>query len=786
MKIMEDGKDSRSKMQYQGMSCISDIPAQAKPLWYSTPFGKGTGMIYKKQHPHMHYSKELPFFSTLNDLTEPIVPSVTSGLFILGNGADKKWQLKAFDELKDANKFILKAVPGAGKSFLALCLELDKVSRCGYNKKALPIVPQKHIANSFRNPCINSSGILIKDKQFPQPSIDYDFCDSTPEKRKGLKEYLLTPVKDLRPVNHERFDHLLGITTHQNFIGTWMCLTPEEKRIALKDLILFIDECHHVCFDEKVAEMTNIGQILTEMLDINEPSCEIGLMTATYFRNDKKEILKGLHKDEFTKYVLRWDEYYPTLGIKDFTFDFVIYKEDPLDLICRALMQEPDHFHLVILPHTGDAFRIAETKELYYSRFQKIFPDYTILDLVEPNTQDANFRRLNANPSQYHVVLACDLFNEGTDWPPCDRLHNAAYSSDPSLPRLAQIIGRTLRKYEGKDSIVIVNYVHTDPEEDIRSYFTDHFNALMVSMMIDEMFRPIELPALPRTSKAQEEPEKVSLIEILDDNKYVQFIEELTLKCESLGVGLKDPQLVKGLCRTIAISYWDPKYAEKHNVSLDSFITAACAIVLRAKALTYAGGMHEKVEKIIPMDLSVIREEFDKIWLKDTGNGDLIFGTMEPLSDECFKDIREVIDRRLTTNTEDNLLWAETHAFVSRNALSSFRKQPDSSPAAITNLLGVEVKTPHGRGRVINQTGDKCEVRVYKLIEDYSKRIFLKRKGDLYAYRGDIEAWIPKPFLTTPLDKLSGKIREGLISDKQLLDSKKAFDIEMPIVDCKP
>jgi hypothetical protein len=402
--------------------------------------------------------------------------------------------------------------------------------------------------------------------------------------------------------------------------------------------------------------------------------------------------------------------------------------------------------------------------------------------MVTPYTQIKNFDKLNKSPDKYHVVVACDLFNEGTDWPPCDRIHNAAYSSDPSLPRLGQIDGRAFREFPTKDSIIITNYIRVKLNDDLRGLLSDHFNALMVSLMIDELFNPIVLPTLPRVSWSEK---GIPLSEILDE-RYDEFREELTLKCELLGKGLQNPSKVRNMCRAIAERFWDPGYSDEFGVSLDCFISATCLLALRTKFIRNNGGISSVNTDAIPMDLSIIRKDFDKIWERTIG-GDMIFGTTEPLSEDVFREVRRIVSRRLASGSWE----ADKDSADGYDMFEAILKAPDNSllpgiPHFI-NMVGTEVVTPQGRGRVLTQDGNSCVVRVYKDAQDgFQKRVIIKKGGVLYIYRSDVSAWIRKNFLNIDASCLPGRVRRGLITDAQLIGAKKAFDATVNISVCKP
>ena len=178
---------------------------------------------------------------------------------------------------------------------------------------------------------------------------------------------------------------------------------------------------------QELADILEVCPRLSEIVRfmIGQENCKIRLATATNYRGDQAIILSDEVRSRFLEYRLSWEEYFPQTGIESINVGFQLYDPDPLPYIVDRVRREPSRRHLIILPKKGYRFCNACTADRLIELLKDVIPADSVLDLVTPKSQRRNKKLLYENPGQYHTVVSCCLFNEGTDWEMCDLMHNA-------------------------------------------------------------------------------------------------------------------------------------------------------------------------------------------------------------------------------------------------------------------------------------------------------------------------------------------------------------------------
>ena len=116
---------------------------------------------------------------------------------------------------------------------------------------------------------------------------------------------------------------------------------------------------------------------------------------------------------------------------------------------------------------------------------------------MTPETQEQNKALLFQHPDAFHVVVACRLFDEGTDWVPCNRLHNTD-AGEASLTLAVQRFFRPLRKHPAKKEVIIRNYIpRFSPELEMgeqRAILSNRFNAVLACIVTQGELMPTIIP----------------------------------------------------------------------------------------------------------------------------------------------------------------------------------------------------------------------------------------------------------------------------------------------------
>jgi len=477
------------------------------------------------------------------------------------------WQPEAFEKVKDDQYSLVMAFCGSGKSMLQNALGIYDVVSSGYKQKQLISVPQSHIHRGFVGDGELDYILLTIDGKTYEWVIQDNFCDgSNKQVLKKLKKWLLADPSELsKHCSGEIITGLNAIVTHQALSLVWQKMSEDERSKAVKNLTFRMDEFHHIkgvflnddddlSVQEMLtleAESTILGDVCRHIINKGDKTSKICGTTATPYRGDRGIILSNSVKKMFTTYSLDWLEHFKTLGIKKFVIEYEEYKGDPIKLVVNAIKKERKEKHMIVIPATTHKWRVNGKDELksLLNALYKVIPKERVLDLVTPHTQKKNKELLLQEPkcpedgeSKYDVIVTCQLGREGTDWPPCSRLHNTSHEN--SITLAVQTFGRPFRRYQGKEIVKVFYYVQqfAVPKKGMSKIdlLNDRINALLVCMQIDEMCHPILLPTIKPSKvktkdkkKSSEEVDKISLYDIFGD-QYQGIKRDLFMEIECL------------------------------------------------------------------------------------------------------------------------------------------------------------------------------------------------------------------------------------------------------------
>lgn len=577
----------------------------------------------------------------------------------LGDGG-RKWQIKAANKGKNARFFFMSAFCGSGKSLLQIWLAIHDAIRSKKRQKQLIVVPQRHIGAGF---VVDEEyayiPIEVNGKKYTWKVGSNNFCDpNNKDVLARLKSWLLSPAIIPKHVDPQIITGLNAVASHQALGLVWNQLSERDRKLAVRNLTLRGDEAHRIkgVFDnnenglspeEKALieqESTILGDICRYMLNSNVKSSKIHLTTATPFRGDRGIILSESARKKFVTYMLDFIEHWKTLGIKDFDMRYEEYLSDPIDQVVANIKKEPNNQHLVIIPSSSHKWRPNGDHELQelLEAIYKAVPKEKVLDLVTPNTQDKNKEKLLAEPksaskgkSKFNVIVTCMLGREGTDWCPCDRIHNTACENSVTLA--VQTIGRLFRRFEGKENIKTIYYVKkfVKPRKGLtkRELLSDRSNCLLTVMQMDEMFHPLfGCPEIPK-EKAEQNKERVkkdkqiSLAEVFGD-QYQKVKQELIEESESLRLSGED--FGKGLSRIIN------RVIDEHGITRDKE-----QVQDLLKTLILRIWVRDDIRPML--DIQFLREQgFDKIVEQHVDKKSVYFGTF---TNESLQTIRGIMGK---------------------------------------------------------------------------------------------------------------------------------------------
>lgn len=533
----------------------------------------------------------------------------------------KPWQIEAVQLGRPAQHFLSQAPGGSGKSLLQVILAQADIEDTG--NKQLILVPKNHIHHGFFDEdCIEVS--LPGETKPSRWTVGSNFCCTSKHdaKTKRLKEFLLADVRQLR-----KEAWLAAIATHRAMVAAWAMMNSKERRTALQNISFRIDEAHHISnvfhdndlglFNKKDREAilddaTRLGQFIQYVLRHGNETVKVHLATATFFRGDRRTILSQRFKTDFVHYYLPWDEHYQTLGIDRLTFDYLNYDGDgdPIDLLLSVVKRQPREHHLVIIPALTRRYRTQETLHRIMSGLTEVFPKDRVLDLVTPSTQEAHKRLLHERPEHFRAVVACRLFDEGTDWVPCTRMHNTD-ACERSVTLAVQRFFRPLRPHPCKKDVRIYNYLPDFSTEmtldEKRAVLSNRFNAFLACIVTQGELMPCLVPL--NVNGNGEKKARVSLQEIYGED-YSLVMADL-LKGYEMIEDKTDPIKVEAVADAVLSKYEVPGEVAEANLR-DALLSQLVRIAkpksqeITAKSLKPEG-----------IDAESIRAQgFDKVWKK--------------------------------------------------------------------------------------------------------------------------------------------------------------------------
>lgn len=567
------------------------------------------------------------------------------------------WQQYASDFcLEEENQYTgIHAAGGSGKTTFAIYHSIAIKETKKELRKFVFLAPMTTICASYAKE--NEFMYKGKSKEWEADRFGSD---------KEVTHGELSSATFLRKVLFNKSGPIVSVAvTHQGWIQFWKKLNPKEKERLLQNIVIYVDECHHCKPTDKKRRPTELGLFIKEVLEIDNSSCTLILMTATWFRGDGKDIIPRIFEKRFSHYLLPYEEYMKILGIKHFNFDYAAYDKDPLPLIIKAIKRHKDKCHIIVLPPTtnteNQTFRNGKTLGIYMEQLKPLFKPGRILDLITPETQEENKKLLIKNPKDYDLVIACRLMVEGTDWPPAAVVHNTSFKKSPLM--YYQITARLFRRYKGKDEIWSYTYLdRTIFEGNAREVFTDRLNILLLNMLMAGHLEPIQIPLLPRANLQKNHGrKKASLMEIMGKEYYDEFMQDIIKEYDFIDSNLRDRSkeiMYKKIKKLTEARYKKDEFL-RENVSLNDLKAAAVGYFFRAFLIVKGNDGSERKK----LNIAFLRKEgsFDKIW-KKTGVdsiGSLVLGTKEPIDDGQMRHLLKKYDENKETRRREFESWGE-------------------------------------------------------------------------------------------------------------------------------
>ncbi len=479
----------------------------------------------------------------------------------LGYGG-RDYQVRCYKKFHGKRRTIFIAPTGSGKSLVQVFNAAREIIESDYKQKQVFIVPQLNIGNGFTD--YKHKKLRINAEVYGW-EVTVNCCYDNEQSVKKIKDFLLKK----HPCKSYRANKVLGgctaVVSYAALLAAFNSMTAEEQKRAIQNTSFRPDEVHHISgVDEGGVAANRLGEFCKFVLD--NDGC-LHLTTATFFRGDQSVILANHYMEDFEVFRVPFLEHWKTLALKELHQNYHCYKNgnDLLKQILDAVAAEPEQPPIIIVPSDGQKFFKHTDKWKWVKKLVdglgKIYGADKVLDLVTPERQQQDKKRLTADVQDFSAIVTCAIGREGTDWPACSRVHNTVLDANALQP--IQKLGRALRQNEGKVDVKMLNYIEhfekwDDEPDTIRERLSDRFNAVIAASMLDDMFYPILMPTLPQDEEKDDHGEVRSItLEDLYGSKRNELIEDMMRRVLAIPASERTAEAVDEIIDEIIEEYED-------------------------------------------------------------------------------------------------------------------------------------------------------------------------------------------------------------------------------------
>lgn len=422
----------------------------------------------------------------------------------------REWQEEAFAKLKFEAHIILNAPMGSGKSWLMCFLSAYKMKKDN-SLRCIIAVPQTIIVNGF-----TETTLPLSKKEKIDWVPQHNLCNCPPDE--GTNKAVINWLKR----DCVSFNDKILLCTHATLVAVYKKLKESNQRNLLKNLLLWIDEAHHLQNAsieglEEAVLSNGIGELV--LYANNQKSIQIGLATATLSRGDRLDILTPKMRDKFVRFDLPYDKYLKSMKhLRSFSFDFLPCGKDYAKAI-QKLAKSRKGKDIIYIPHpqskhsTGDKYQEVETIIEKYQKvhsgnivdtkngltlLQKKNSQFKILDLVDEDRRKEKkefTNTINENKDNLDAIIAMNMFKEGANWIWADR--SIIVGTRGSLTDVIQIIGRLFRDAKDKKHVEVVQLLpfsldHSD-EDELKENLNNYLKAIYASLLLEDVLNPVQI-----------------------------------------------------------------------------------------------------------------------------------------------------------------------------------------------------------------------------------------------------------------------------------------------------
>lgn len=511
-----------------------------------------------------------------------------------GYSAMRDWQVPAFEKLKDSPYIILNAPMGSGKSWMMCLLSAFKMKQSKLLRTIIA-VPQTIIAPGF-----TEAKIKMPDGSKLHWEIKHNLCDNK-KLNQGTVDYLIRWLSNQTP----SFDDRTIICTHATLLATYRELRASSNLYLLKNLLLWIDEAHHIknnAIDGLDGAILNngLGELTSYALTSQEDNIEIGLTTASFYRGDRYSLLTPDMESKFKRHNLPYDKYLKSMThLKSFNIDFLLCGPDYVKAI-ELILRQRQGKDIIYIPHpvsrhsTGDKHTEVNNIIAVYQAIHgaannrsadgllTLFQngnEFKVLDLVSEfqRSQKKDFLKDLKKKNSLDSIVTLGMFKEGANWIWADR--SIIVGSRSSLVDVIQMIGRLFRDAPGKEHVEVIQLLPFALDQRDENSFKENLNnylkALYASLILENILNPVKIKTNDKTQKSKEQltnntasavNEDWLSIAIPDNTKQQMVIEDVSNHLVDIAASNQDAfkqvsELRDGYEKII------PRILEKHGIT---------------------------------------------------------------------------------------------------------------------------------------------------------------------------------------------------------------------------
>jgi superfamily II DNA or RNA helicase len=506
--------------------------------------------------------------------------------------AMRDWQIPAFELLKDSAYMILNAPMGSGKSWMMCLLSAYKMKQ-NKSLRTIIAVPQTIIAPGFIE-----AKIEMPDGEQIHWKVRHNLCGEMKSNRGTVNHMLNWLISDIGSCDDKTI-----ICTHTTLVALYRKLKSLGKLQLLQNLLIWIDEAHHVknvTVDGFDAVISNgLGELVTDLLMSPQYNTQIGLTTASFFRGDRCSLLTSEMESRFKRFNLPYDEYLRSMKyLKSFSMDFVLCGSNYYKAI-EILIQQRQGKDIIYIPHptsqysSGDKYKevkaIVATYGLVHGAMVHVTNDgiltlsqnnkaFNILDLVDESQRREKKQFLNESKREKNdldSIIALGMFKEGANWIWADR--SIIVGSRSSLVDVIQMIGRLFRDAQGKEHVEVFQLLpfalDQKDEDSFRENLNNYLKALYASLILENVLSPVKIKTKDKVRNVNEQSTDQALetnknwlaMAIPDDSKQLIVMEDMSAHLIDISTNqqdaIKQVYLLRAEYDKIA-----PKVLEKYGI----------------------------------------------------------------------------------------------------------------------------------------------------------------------------------------------------------------------------